>query len=88
MRRAKLSKVVILHSGQLFLNSSDSKEAPVDLATEVLGKDNSETLAREFEILIEGMPSIYLEKLPETRWGSPFVVTVTEAGIAYLDKER
>lgn len=39
---------------------------------------------REFEILMNGLPLEYLRQLPEMRLGSPFVVTITDAGIGYL----
>lgn len=83
-----LSRLVILRSGQLFLESTNREDASIDLATEVLGKGNPEVVAREFEMLMEGIPGVYLQKLPETRWGNPFVVAITEAGSAYLNQAR
>ena len=43
--------------------------------------------AKEFEVLMEELPDVYLRRLPETRVGSPFVVAVTEEGRKYLRRK-
>jgi hypothetical protein len=40
---------------------------------------------QEFERLMNTMPQEYLRHIPELRWDSPFVVSITPAGTAYLD---
>ena len=83
------TKLVIARDGKLqFIEPGQRAISGINLATELMGNSNEAVLAREFEILIEAMPDQYLHKFQETRWGSPFVVTVTETGVSYLEGKK
>ncbi|MCB1214088.1 MAG: hypothetical protein KDK66_01305 [Deltaproteobacteria bacterium] len=47
-----------------------------------------ESKSNDFENLIHSIPIEYLKHIPEMRWDSPYVVSVTEEGIRYLRKEN
>ena len=83
-----LNKLVILRTGEVVFGSPGPKDAGLNLATEVLEKGKPEVVAREFEILMEGMPAEYLQRIPEARYDNPFVVTVTKAGVDYLNQRK
>jgi len=57
----------------------------VNIALELFGDQKPETHRRvEFELVMDSMPSEYLKRIPESIYGSPFVVSVTSAGFKYL----
>ena len=50
-------------------------------------KSDYATRANEFENIMLSIPSNFLKTIPETRLGSPYVVSITEDGVAYLRKD-
>jgi len=77
-------KLIIGRTGAIF-DDPNRKNTDINVAAELFGSENvSSEQLQEFESLIEGMPENYLRFFPETRLGSPFVVSITEEGIRYL----
>lgn len=77
-------KLVVGRDGRLYAAEPGHQElTDVNLAEELLGKaEDPATRAREFASLMESMPLAYVRMLPEARWDNPFVVALTDAGIA------
>ncbi|MBF0105767.1 MAG: hypothetical protein HQM16_10625 [Deltaproteobacteria bacterium] len=42
----------------------------------------------EFENLIHSIPDKYLQRIPEMRLGSPYVVRITEDGVKYIQNGK
>lgn len=85
-RQFAASKLVVgRKDGKLHFDDDPSKAADLSVVADLYG---SETPARqaEFERLVESMPPEYLRLIPEARWDSPFVVSVTEKGMTHLRK--
>jgi hypothetical protein len=81
------SKLIVLRDGRIYDDQTRSIIAGIDLGSELFGAGSSPAVrGPQFERLMESMPSEYLRMIPESRLGSPFVVTITEAGIRYLTK--
>jgi len=74
-------------TGVLHFDDDQPRSAGVSLLRDLFGSDDS-TNAPHFEQLVESMPPEYLRLLPEMRWDSPFVVSVTEAGMKYLQSRK
>ena len=72
-----LNKVVIGKDGRLF---DDTRKESLDknVIELFLNKDTQTFLESDLEKLIYSIPEKYLRLIPETRYGSPFVLTVTE----------
>jgi hypothetical protein len=82
-----VSKLVVLRDGRIYDDQTRSIITGIDLVTELYGAGSSLAVrGPQFERLMEGMPPEYLRMIPESRLDSPFVVTITEAGIRYLTK--
>ncbi len=87
-REFAASKLVVgRKTGRLHFDDNDTRGGDVNLLREVFGSEDA-TNGSRFEELMESMPPEYLRLLPEMRWDSPFVVTVTEAGIRYLQSRK
>jgi hypothetical protein len=69
--------------GRLCFDDDPNKGKEVSLLHDLYG---SEINQATFERLVESMPTDYVRLLPEMRWGSPFVISVTEAGLRYLKR--
>lgn len=85
-RKFAASKLVVgRKDGKLHFDDDPAKAAGLSVVADLYG---SETPARqaEFERLVESMPPEYLRLIPESRWDSPFVVSVTEKGMTHLRK--
>jgi len=79
--------VVGRRTGLLYFDDDKTRGAGVNLLRDVFGSEDAANGPR-FEELMESMPPEYLRLLPEMRWDSPFVVTVTEGGIRYLQGRK
>ena len=79
-------KLIVLRTGQLVFDEPDRKDIKINLAREVLGNAHMpDVMAKEFETLMESIPPEFFRVIPEARFSSPFVVTVTEVGVKYLN---
>jgi hypothetical protein len=88
--RFAADKLVIGRNGGLHFDAPQRddpamKDVRINVAADVLG-GHMEPAARnrEFELVMNSIPTDYLRHIPEGRMDSPFVVTITEAGIRYL----
>ena len=79
----RLNKVIINKNGFIF-DDAERKETTVNLALKVLG--NKEGDQFRFENLMLSVPEYFLKLIPETRLGSPYVVTIPEKARKSLDK--
>jgi len=79
--------VVGRKDGRLHFDEDTSRRANVSLVAELWGPTSADRGA-EFERLVESMPSEYVRLLPEARWDSPFVLTVTPDGMEYLHTHK
>lgn len=79
--------VVGRRTGLLHFDGNNTRGAGVNLLRDVFGSEDAANGPR-FEELMESMPSEYLRLFPEMRWDNPFVVTVTEGGIRYLQGRK
>ena len=78
----KLNKVIIDKEG-FVLDDAKEEKTKINLAEKALG-DRGYPL--NFQKLMVSMPAQFLRLIPETRWGSPYVVTVPEDIGKILDK--
>jgi hypothetical protein len=69
--------------GTLHFDDNAKKGEGISLVRDLYGSEDS-TNRTAFERLVESMPPDYVRLFPETRWGNPFVLSVTEAGLRYL----
>ncbi len=87
-REFAANKLVIgRRTGVLHFDDDKTRGVSVNLLHDVFGSEDAANGPR-FEQLMESMPPEYLRLLPEMRWDSPFVVTVTEGGIRYLQGRK
>lgn len=78
----ELNKVVISKDGVIF---DDAKKQPTNI--NLISKTSiPEGDYFRFEQLILSIPTFFLKQIPETRWGSPYVVTVPEEARELLDE--
>ncbi|MDP1854261.1 MAG: hypothetical protein Q8L26_08695 [Candidatus Omnitrophota bacterium] len=78
----EVNKVIIDRVGFIF-DESTKKNTSINVAVNVLGNRADQT---RFEELIISIPEVFLKSLTETRWGSPYVLTITEETRKLLDK--
>jgi hypothetical protein len=82
-RQYAADKLIVGRNGKLYFDNDPNKGKEVSLLRDLYGSDD---LAKQnmFESLVESMPPEYLRLFPEMRWDSPFVISVTEAGLRYI----
>ena len=81
-------KLVISRSdGRLHFDDDPRRGGDVSLVKDLFGAVNSRNAGR-FGELVEAMPSEYVRVAAESRLDNPFVLSVTEAGVAYLARRR
>lgn len=79
-----LPKVIISKDGTI-LDDKQGSDTDKNVIRDIMNRDTADKDAQSaFENLLLSIPEKYLKIIPETRWGSPFVVKVTEDGIKYL----
>jgi len=76
--------VVSRVNGGLHFDGEPEKGADINLIQELYGEGDEAARAAQFEELMESMPTEYVRFYGETRLDNPFVVSVTEPGMAYL----
>jgi hypothetical protein len=81
--RFVLSKLVIGRNGNLAFDGQPEKSKEINFVTELYGTNDTSSQKR-LEELMESIPVEYLRHYPEMRWDSPFVVGITDSGMAYL----
>jgi hypothetical protein len=93
-RRFALTKLIVSRTtGQLVFVNDEGRVVPsasdVNVIRDLYGSDalKGGTKRREFERLMESMPTEYVRFFQETRLDSPFVVSVTDRGLRYLRRE-
>lgn len=79
-----LSKVVIDREG-FVLDDAKGEKTKINLAVKALGEDRGYPL--RFEQLMVSMPAQFLRLIPETRFDSPYVVSVPEEVRKILDRD-
>ena len=79
--------IVIRNSGDIMIDSGGEMNKVRNLSESLWNGPADSARVAEIAILFEDFPSIYLERLPESRWNNPFVVKVTEAGIRYIKND-
>ncbi len=80
-----VQKLIVGRDGAVVFDEPERKEVSINVAAELFGgMESARARAAEFVALMDSMPEVYLRRLPETRYDSPFVVAVTEAGIRHL----
>jgi hypothetical protein len=77
------NKLVIGRSGTLTFDGQRDKGKDVNLIVDLYGAKSPAT-QQQFVDLMDGIPSEYLKYIPEMRWESPFVVSLTDRGMRYL----
>jgi hypothetical protein len=83
-RRFAAHKLVVgRKNGKLYFDGDPKRDEGINLIHDLFGHVDQINATR-FEELMERMPPEYLCFYQETRWDSPFVVSVTEAGLRYL----
>ena len=83
-RQFAADKLIIeRRSGKLHFDDSPNKGEGISLIRDLYGSEDG-TKQAVFERLMESMPPEYVRFLPEMRLDSPFVVSVTGAGLRYL----
>jgi hypothetical protein len=83
-RQFAANKLIIGRTdGRLYFDDSQTKGEGISLVHDLYGSEDATNRA-SFERLVESMPPEYLRLLPEMRFDSPFVASVTEAGLRYL----
>lgn len=83
-RQFAATKLIIARKdGTLHFDNEPTKGKGINLILDLYGLDDPVSQAK-FERLVESIPPEYLRLLPEIRWGSPFVVSVADAGLLYL----
>jgi hypothetical protein len=79
-REFTASKLIVgRKNGQLHFDRAPDRGKGINLIRELYGATGA-VEANKFEALVESMPPEYLRLLPENRYGSPFVISITEAG--------
>lgn len=77
------TKLVIGRGGTLIFDGQPERGKDVNFIIELYGTMDPAT-QQNFINLMEGIPLEYLRHLPETRLNSPFVVALTDRGMAFL----
>jgi|GEM_PF-4459154 len=77
-----LSKVIITRDGFIF-NDAEKKSTNINLISIVLPHVGDQ---QRFERVILSIPISFLIHLSETRWNSPYVVTIPDTARSELDK--
>jgi hypothetical protein len=86
-RQYAASKLVVSRKdGRLHFDGDLEKGKDVSLIRDLFGSVDS-SKQTEFVGLMESIPPEYLRSFPEMRWGSPFVVGITDSGSRYM-RER
>jgi hypothetical protein len=70
-------------TGGLWFDNDYQKGDGINLIHD-LYESNDPIAQNKFEQLMETIPAKYLRSFQETRWDSPFVVSVTDEGLRYL----
>lgn len=78
-----LDKVIISENGFIF-DDIKKENTTINLADKVLG---IRRMPLRFERLMLSIPATFLKMIPETRWGSPFVVSVPKEAQEILDRK-
>jgi hypothetical protein len=80
------AKLILLRNGDVMGYGETAKPLGRNLVADVLKESPppSEQSHERFVKLIESIPAQYLRLFPETRFGNPFVVSMTEDGRRYL----
>ena len=84
-----MNKLIIgRHDGCLYFDEKEKREKhKINIIGELFDiKSDYSSREKEFESLMLSIPSNLLRTIPETRADSPYVIQVTEEGIAYLKK--
>jgi hypothetical protein len=81
--RFVVNKLVIGRDGRLVIDGQRDKGKDINLVAEWYGA-NDVSYQAKFGELMDSIPLDYLRHYPEMRWDSPFVVGVTDLGMAYL----
>ncbi len=74
------NKLAIGRGGNLVFDGQRDKSKDINLIVDLYGT-NTPMEQRQFVDLMDGFPLEYLRRIPEMRWDSPFVVSLTE--VAY-----
>ncbi len=84
-----LNKLVIGRKGNLAFDEEEKrKKYKINFIGELFDiKSDYASRAKEFENIMLSIPSDFLKTIPETRLDSPYVVSITQEGIAYLKKD-
>jgi hypothetical protein len=85
-RRFASTKLVVSRDGRLFFDDPErQKTTKVNVLKDLFdSKEEDTSRVAEFQQLIDQIPEEYLRRYAEGRFGSPFVVGVTEGGVKYL----
>lgn len=86
-RFAATKLVIGRDDGLLYFDNDSSKSRNISIISDLDGPNKPQTPS-EFEALMVSMPPEYVRLIPETRFDSPFVVSVTERGKSYLQEHR
>lgn len=85
---SNLIKVIISKDGIIF-DEHQGRDTDKNVIRDIMQKSNTDKNAQNaFANLLLSIPEKYLKIIPEVRWGSPFVVKVTNEGIKYLSHGR
>lgn len=77
-------KLIISKDGNVYKNTKDMA-VEMNIIKDFFQVGNVDPqLVESFEKLVFAIPSIYLRNIPESRMGSPYILSVTPEGKAYL----
>ena len=78
------SRLIVGRSdGRLHFDGDPKRGSNVSFVADLFGVVSPHNAGR-FEELVQGMPADFMRVTSEARWGNPFVLSVTEAGMAQL----
>lgn len=78
------SRLIVGRSdGRLHFDGDPNRASDISFVAELFGVASPHNAGR-FEELVQGMPTDFLRVTSEARWDNPFVLSVTEAGMAQL----
>lgn len=87
-KRFGANRLVVSRSdGSLHFDDEANRGRDVSLIKDIFGAVTPHNAGR-FEELVQSMPSDYVRLVAEARWGNPFVLNITEAGVAHLAAPR
>lgn len=75
--------IVARSDGRLHFDGDPSRGSSVSLVAQLFGVVSPHNAGR-FEELVQNMPPEFMRVTAEARWGNPFVLSVTDAGMAQL----